>query len=1013
MTLQTLARVGLALSVLTLLPSFFGQTAPSARTATGSTEVVELSPFVVQTDSESGYLAKETLAGMRIKTDLKEVGAAIDVLTEQFLNDVGATNMFEALQYVPNMEFNAYPSDNDANNNSQWFSASYKSRGINGSTVLLDFFSTSSVPIDRYNSDNLTLLRGANAILFGIGSPSGIVGASTKRAQMSRNGYTVRMTNDDNGSIRGELDVNYVLLKNRLALRLMAVAQDKHIDQEPSLNRRNAGTITVTYKPFTRTAITVTGERGIYDRLHVQNNIVWDGVTPWVLAGRPTVNFVTGKGMTNGSTTKGQFPTAVANGLQNIGTASLLTYIEGSNLPVMDWRNMARGARWGNSVPAAPAGVFNSGLINPTDRSALDFTGFTEANTIVKLNANPWGGMNTNDLMYHNRSIFLEQNLARDLDVELAWNTFYQDYNFYSFGMQNYVNVDPNEVLPDGSPNPYLGMPYIETGNGGNGTRRQLQWREFTNKRVTLSYRLNLDDKRPFARGPRWLRAIGFGDYRIAGLHADEEFDSQLVASRIVNVTPIPGSPAANPLNQNVNRLNRRYYLKPGESSYVYSGPDVFIQANTPGAPAANNGPLRFEERNSDEAPRNTRQATTSHVAAIQGAWFKSTSDGYPRLTGMYGLRRDHRESNAQTFIRQANGEYATRPNSYDGLEASGVWGQESSFSADTKSWNVTLRPISALRIFYNFSNIFSGGASNFVDVFGKDLRPTQGDTKDYGIKIDLFNERLFLTVTKYETTIFDQTNDNTGTVREPINQIYDALQRPDLFLDRPFSYRDDATKGYEYTLTAAPTKNWRVRATVGTQKTFVSANMDEWVTYHEQMLPVWSAGLNGQGRATPLVNQSAGYNNIGHAIDRAQQRLRDARAIIGTRPTAQRGINSSLNTTYSFSEGFLKGVRIGGGYRWASPNILGYARDNAGNSDSSRPFEGEEQISTDASIGYSRRIWNNRLNWDIQLNVYNVLNDKDPLPRTAVDDGRGNPIYVRNYLPEPITFQLTNTIRF
>ena len=47
------------------------------------------------------------------------------------------------------------------------------------------------------------------------------------------------------------------------------------------------------------------------------------------------------------------------------------------------------------------------------------------------------------------------------------------------------------------------------------------------------------------------------------------------------------------------------------------------------------------------------------------------------------------------------------------------------------------------------------------------------------------------------------------------------------------------------------------------------------------------------------------------------------------------------------------------------------------------------------------------------QLNVYNVLNDKGPLPRTAVDDGRGNPIYVRNYLPEPITFQLTNTIRF
>lgn len=63
--------------------------------------------------------------------------------------------------------------------------------------------------------------------------------------------------------------------------------------------------------------------------------------------------------------------------------------------------------------------------------------------------------------------------------------------------------------------------------------------------------------------------------------------------------------------------------------------------------------------------------------------------------------------------------------------------------------------------------------------------------------------------------------------------------------------------------------------------------------------------------------------------------------------------------------------------------------------------------------MGYSRRFRDGKLTWEVQLNVYNVLHDKKPLPRQSVDDGRGNPIVVRTYLPEPISFQLTNTIRF
>ncbi len=989
----------LALTALALAcgaPHLAAQAA-SASPASGTTlrtstdPVIELSPFVVSTETESGYQATETLAGMRIKTNLKDVGAAIDVLTESFLNDVGAVDMFDALKYVANMEYAAFPSTNDAFNNSQWFSTSYVSRGIVGSTVLTDYFPTGAVPIDRYNTDNLTMMRGPNAILFGIGSPSGVVGSSSKRAQLNKGSYGVKFMVDSNDSLRGEFDVNRVLIPNRLAFRLAGVRQDRHVKQTPSLNQRNALFGTATYRPWNRTKLTLSLERGSWDRLHVQNSVVSDAYTPWVLAGKPMVS---GK--------VGTFSTAIGSGLQTLSTGTYLVYVEGANAPIQDWRNTARGAQWSNSVPTGNPG---SGLMLTADRASMSNIGFNEGNAIIDLNANWWGRTNTNDLDYHVESVFLEQNLARDLDLELAWNRHTSDYLFNSFGMNNSIFVDPNLFLPDGTPNPNAGLPYIETGNGGNGTRLTGEWRRFEHARATLSYQLDLEQHKVF-------RNFGLGTYRFAGLYQDGEFKQKLLSTRIVNVSPLPGNATATPLNQNQNRLSRRTYLRPGQSTFVYDGVPLFTQAAVRGNTPATTGPLNFEERMSDESPRNNVQGTESWVAAVQGSWWQS-KEGWPRVTGLYGFRRDTQSSRSQAYTRNAAGEYAIpvtslSHRSYEGLEAAGVWGPTTKVAADTKSYNVTLRPFGPVRVFYNYSDIFRASAANFTDVFGNPLRAAFGETRDYGVKLDLFTDRFYLTATRYETAVVDSTFDNSGTVREPINQIYDALARPELQLIRPFTYRDDTTTGYEYGLTANLTKGWNTRVTVGTQKTIVSAAFNDWVDYFAVNVPVWQ-----RSATTPLVNPSAGYSTVADAIARANQRLIDARSIIGQQPTDQRSINSSLNTSYAFSSGPLKAVRIGGGYRWASKNILGYARDAAGNLDRNKPFKGEAQIATDASLGYSRRFRDGKLTWEVQLNVYNVLNDKKPLPRQSVDDGRGNPVVVRTYLPEPISFQLTNSLRF
>ena len=60
--------------------------------------VVKLSPFVVDSTSDRGYQATSTLAGNRIKTDLKDVAASVTVLTKEFMDDLGANTIHAANQ---------------------------------------------------------------------------------------------------------------------------------------------------------------------------------------------------------------------------------------------------------------------------------------------------------------------------------------------------------------------------------------------------------------------------------------------------------------------------------------------------------------------------------------------------------------------------------------------------------------------------------------------------------------------------------------------------------------------------------------------------------------------------------------------------------------------------------------------------------------------------------------------------------------------------------------------------
>ena len=56
-------------------------------------DVFELSPFSVMAEENEGYRALSTLAGTRLRTPLKDIAGAVQVVTEEFLEDQGVANV--------------------------------------------------------------------------------------------------------------------------------------------------------------------------------------------------------------------------------------------------------------------------------------------------------------------------------------------------------------------------------------------------------------------------------------------------------------------------------------------------------------------------------------------------------------------------------------------------------------------------------------------------------------------------------------------------------------------------------------------------------------------------------------------------------------------------------------------------------------------------------------------------------------------------------------------------------
>jgi outer membrane receptor protein involved in Fe transport len=567
------------------------QTAAAPAATDPKEEILTLTPFEVSSSAEEGYAAATTLAGNRLNTQLRDVGAAVTVVTSQFLRDTGATNNQTLLQYAPSSEVGGMQGNfAGTGDGAQLFentarpNENTRIRGLAAADNTRDFFRT-DIPWDSYNTDRVDLQRGPNSILFGQGSPAGIINAGSKGASFKTGGnFEFRV--GSYGSVRGSLDFNQVILKDELALRVNALDDAEKFQQEPAFSndKRIAGALR--YEPAflkkngMRTILKANFEAGKVDSNNPRELPPVDNITPWFASGAAGVNQTQYIGWGAFDHLSGRPGHGAARGSADFPDPSLSgnssPWIHNGNFGTIIGRNpvafFGSGGAPSYWITAVPAELQGHG-IGPSGAVDGDIGGFSVApGYMVGIASTSAWAVNSNqpysaggvykDNVITDPSIFDFYNNLIDGDTKREWQKFHSatlnltqtffndqagfslDYNKEHYqtgqvamlGGNVHLYVDPMRVYDDGTPgvgataepfsdgtkNPNVGTPFVSSTGGNNNS--YTSDREAKRATAFVTHDFAKDHK-------NWLGRI-LGSQTLTGLLAKDEQETD---SRVWN----------------------------------------------------------------------------------------------------------------------------------------------------------------------------------------------------------------------------------------------------------------------------------------------------------------------------------------------------------------------------------------------------------------------------------------------------------------------------------------------
>lgn len=924
-------RAWLAAATLILRSAALAQTTPAPKTE----PAIELSPFVIIAGDDNGYTATETLSGTRLRMPAKDVASAMTIVTSEFMNDIGALNFNDVVNFMPSTATYA-TNENDTNGNGNRTGTPFMVRGYRSDSLSTNFF-TSFTAADSYNSSRLTFTRGPNSILFGIGNPGGALDVTTNKAAIDHRFSRLDLRADSWDGYRVAFDTNVPIAAKKAALRLDLLHDDRGNNIKPSKNRRDSAYGALTWQPVKNGTLYAELESTHMRQKTPRTYAPFDWVNTWIGAGRPII--------ATAQTTR------ATNGVEFLSANGYDVYIPG--VGAMDWGRMGYGAR-----------PLNRGA-RTTATMSLSY-GPGTPNRVLPLDRYWAGDADHIDFDNENYTLIYQHKLADGLYLEVGGkhdHGYRENFDGNGFGFS--IQVDPNAQLPNGRPNPNVGVPYNE-----QAPKWEKSGSDTNQLRATLSYERDYRQVKLFGRG--------LGKFTVAGLYSNEATHNWLETLLEVNETPLPGSVAD--LGDARNAIHRRTYFTPGTDYFTSNWAPIHENGiNSAWLPTV--------------APRNNFARTESLVAAGQA----NLLDNLVALTA--GLRRDESVLSQTEYTEDARGVFSSGPWSGRALPALRGVGRPYLVGA-------VLNAHKNIGLFYNQSTNYVAVNQSTRTLDNQLLPPRRGEGFDTGIKFSLLAEQITGSVTYFETR---QANINDTTIRGNktnwINAIWDAID-PRRRVDPSWGdVRTSKTKGWEFQAVANPMKNFRLMVNASRNLSLLEEQGQFTFAYLEANYPGWIA----RG-ATAVVSPDG--RTVADLVTRIQQQASDDKQLIGIRQTRVFEWQANIVGRYQFDrEMWLKGFAVGSAYRWRNAPIIGYARKGA-MLDLTRPFYSVASDNLDAWLEYSRTLTaaQRKIRWTAQLRVQNVFDDQTMLPWTAEDDGTGRKVIFSRRTPGARQYVLSSS---
>jgi hypothetical protein len=380
------------------------------------------------------------------------------------------------------------------------------------------------------------------------------------------------------------------------------------------------------------------------------------------------------------------------------------------------------------------------------------------------------------------------------------------------------------------------------------------------------------------------------------------------------------------------------------------------------------------------------------------------------KLVLTYGFRSDDNSAHVAAFKPTPNAQGRVWPEA----DFDSPLGDPYEESGDLYSAGVVYHLNRHLSVFYNQAENFQPGGTSRSTFAGDPLPSSTGDGEDYGIKFNLFDDRLVGVLTRFSTSqdfVAVNPRNNYGGRQNRISNVYEIERSidPDFIAPPSVSPLENRlSEGYELELVANPLERFTVRVAASYNETRAVDILPVFQSYFEAQKPYYLA--NGH-----LPSITPGVSTVAEGVARIEGQLASQLAEEGQLRLNQAQWLFSTVASYTFDpDSALKGWSVGTALHWRDKPIIFYGVNPDGFEDLSLPVYGVDSTNLDVFVAYrgsSLLGWD--VGWSTQLRVENILEPWKILPLRGESDGQGGAYVARANITGPLRVALQTTFSF